>query len=117
MTGPICQRAPGRWQLRVYEGSDPITGKDRYATVAFEDTTRQAQTALAGPVAEVGAGVVAPSAKTGPHVAAYGDAPRSSTSRSPVLSARRPTTLQSRIRRRPMLRLVNPGRLPVASKG
>ncbi|HWH33848.1 MAG TPA: site-specific integrase [Acidimicrobiales bacterium] len=58
------ERGPGRWQLRAYEGVDPITGKDRYRTRAFQGTKRQAQSALAALVTEVDAGVVAPSAKT-----------------------------------------------------
>ena len=52
MRGSMRQRSPGRWQFRVYEGSDPITGKDRYRTLAFEGSKRQAQTSLAGLVAE-----------------------------------------------------------------
>ena len=57
-------RGNGRWQLRVYEGRDPITGKARYRTRAFVGTKRQAETALAVLVAEVDAGVVAPKAAT-----------------------------------------------------
>ena len=32
------QRAEGRWQFRVYEGRDPITGKATYRTRSFEGT-------------------------------------------------------------------------------
>ena len=64
MRGSIRQRSRGRWQFRVYEGCDPITGKDLYRTESFEGTKRQAQSALARLVAEVDAGVVTPATKT-----------------------------------------------------
>ena len=58
------QRSPGYWQLRVFEGADPLTGKKRYRTEYVRGGKRDAQTALAALVAEVDAGVVAPSSKT-----------------------------------------------------
>jgi integrase len=64
MRGSMRQRAPGRWQLRVYLGREPVTGKDRYRTESFEGTKRQAQSELARLVAEVDAGVVTPATKT-----------------------------------------------------
>ena len=48
-------RAEGRWQFRVYEGRDPITGKATYRTRSFEGTKRQAESALAAFVVEVDA--------------------------------------------------------------
>ena len=58
------ERAAGRWQLRVFLGRDPVTGKDRYRTEAFAGTKRQAQSALARLVAEVDTGAVTPASKT-----------------------------------------------------
>lgn len=58
------ERSPGRWQLRVYEGRDEITGTPTYRTRAFQGTKRQAQSALAAMVAEVEAGIVKPKAMT-----------------------------------------------------
>lgn len=58
------ERGAGRWQLRVYEGLDPITGKARYRTRAFKGPKRQAQSALAALVAEVESGAVSPKAMT-----------------------------------------------------
>ncbi|MDP8974509.1 MAG: hypothetical protein M3N45_15410, partial [Actinomycetota bacterium] len=64
MKGSMRQRSPGYWQLRVFEGADPLTGKKRYRTEYIRGGKRAAQTALAALVAEVDAGVVAPSSKT-----------------------------------------------------
>lgn len=64
MKGSMRERGTGRWQLRVYEGLDPITGKARYRTRAFKGTKRQAQSALSALVAEVEAGIVSPKAIT-----------------------------------------------------
>ena len=64
MKGSMRERGSGRWQLRVYEGQDPITGRERYRTKAFKGTKRQAQSALAALVAEVEAGVISPKAIT-----------------------------------------------------
>jgi integrase len=62
MRGSLRQRGPKRWQLRVYEGRDEITGSKTYRTRTIEGTKRQAETALAAMVAEVEAGIVKPKA-------------------------------------------------------
>lgn len=64
MRGSLRQRGPKRWQLRVYEGRDEITGKPTYRTRTVEGTKREAQTALAAMVAEVETGIVKPKAMT-----------------------------------------------------
>lgn len=64
MKGSMRERGAGQWQLRVYEGTDPIAGTDRYRTRAFKGTKRQAQSALAALVAEVESGAVSPKAMT-----------------------------------------------------
>ncbi len=58
------ERSPGAWQLRAFEGVDPISGKKRYRSKSFRDTKREAQKALNALVAEVDRGAVAPAAKT-----------------------------------------------------
>lgn len=58
------ERRPGYWQLRVFEGTDAITGQKRYRTRAFRGTKRQAQNQLAALVAEVNAGTVSPASMT-----------------------------------------------------
>ena len=58
------ERSPGYWQLRVFEGTDPLTGRKRYRTRAFRGTKRQAQNQLAALVAEVNAGTVSPANMT-----------------------------------------------------
>ena len=58
------QRSSGAWQLRAFEGVDPISGKKRYRTQSFRGSKREAQKALNALVAEVDRGTVAPAAKT-----------------------------------------------------
>jgi hypothetical protein len=41
------QRGSGSWELRAYLGTDPETGKRRYATRTIRGTQRAAQRALA----------------------------------------------------------------------
>ncbi len=60
MKGSMREKRPGYWQLRVFEGTDPLTGKKRYRTKVFRGTKRQAQSALAVLVTEVDGGVVEP---------------------------------------------------------
>jgi len=62
--GSMRERSKGRWQLRVFEGADPITGQKRYRTTNVQGTKREAQRALAALVVEVDKGTVAPAAKT-----------------------------------------------------
>lgn len=57
------ERTPGYWQLRVYDGIDPLTGKKRYRTQYVRGGKRAAQKQLAVLVTEVGSGVVVPSGK------------------------------------------------------
>ena len=58
------ERTPGYWQLRVFEGVDPVTGQKRYRNQYFRGGKREAQRQLAALVTEVDTGVVAPAAKT-----------------------------------------------------
>ena len=46
------ERRPGMWQLRVYLGVDPVSGKKRYAGRSVEGGKREAQRALARLVTE-----------------------------------------------------------------
>lgn len=64
MRGSMRERSPGYWQLRVFEGTDPVTGKRLYRAKYVRGGKRTAQSQLAILVAEVNGGVVAPSAKT-----------------------------------------------------
>ncbi|HWC12531.1 MAG TPA: hypothetical protein VG455_15080, partial [Acidimicrobiales bacterium] len=64
MKGSMRERSPGYWQLRVFEGTDSITGRKRYRTRAFRGPKRQAQNQLAALVAEVNAGTVSPANMT-----------------------------------------------------
>jgi integrase len=52
------EKRPGYWQLRVFEGVDPVTGKKEYRTQVLRGTKREAQNALATLVTQVNAGVV-----------------------------------------------------------
>lgn len=63
MRGSMRERSPGYWQLRVYEGTDPVSGKKRYRTRAFRGGKREASRELARLVAEVDGGVVTPTRK------------------------------------------------------
>jgi integrase len=51
MRGSMRERSPGCWQLRVYEGTDPTTGKKCYRTASVRGTRRIAQSRLAALVA------------------------------------------------------------------
>jgi integrase len=53
MRGTKLERSPGVWRLRVFTGSDPVTGHPRQLSRAFRGTKKQADTALAEFVAEV----------------------------------------------------------------
>lgn len=63
MRGSMRERRPGYWQLRVFEGADPVTGKKRYRTQYVRGGKRLAQKQLAAMVTEVDSGVVTPSTK------------------------------------------------------
>lgn len=64
MRGSLRERSSGYWQLRAFEGTDPLTGKKLYRTKHVRGTKREAQKQLAVLVTEVNDGVVAPAAKT-----------------------------------------------------
>lgn len=64
MRGSMRERRPGYWQLRVFEGTDPLTGKKRYRTRYVRGGKRAASKELTRLVAEVDGGGVAPAAKT-----------------------------------------------------
>jgi Phage integrase, N-terminal SAM-like domain len=51
--GTKTERAPGVWRLRVFVGSDPLTGNPRQVSRTFKGTKKQAETALAEFVAQV----------------------------------------------------------------
>ena len=46
MQGTLRRRGDA-WQLRVYLGTDPVTGKQRYATKSVHGGQREAERALA----------------------------------------------------------------------
>ena len=50
--GSLRARAPGVWELRVFLGTDPVTGKKRYRSSTFRGRRSDAQTALARLVTE-----------------------------------------------------------------
>ena len=50
--GTKRERSPGHWQLRVFNGYDPVTGNPRQATRTFAGTERQASKELAALVTE-----------------------------------------------------------------
>lgn len=54
------EKRPGYWELRVFAGVDPLSGKRQYRTRTFRGSKRQAQSALAVLVTEVDGGVVEP---------------------------------------------------------
>lgn len=58
MKGTKQERSPGVWRLRVFIGDDPVTGNPRQATRTFRGTTRQADSALAEFVSDLGKGTV-----------------------------------------------------------
>lgn len=51
------QRGAESWQLRVFVGRDPVTGRKRWTTRTVRGGKREAQRALAGMIAEVDRGV------------------------------------------------------------
>ena len=56
MRGHLRQRGADSFQLIVYAGRDPVSGKDRYVRKTFKGSKRAAQQALARVVTEVGDG-------------------------------------------------------------
>lgn len=56
------ERSPGRWQLNVYLGRDPVTGKKKYRSTTVEGGKRVAQRELARLIAEVDKGAPSTSA-------------------------------------------------------
>jgi integrase len=58
MKGSMRQRGPS-WELKVYLGVDPVSGKERYATKTVRDGKREAQRVLNEMVVEAGRGLTA----------------------------------------------------------
>jgi hypothetical protein len=58
MKGFMRQRGAS-WELRVYTGRDPVTGKKRYATRTVRGGKREAQSALAAMITEAERGGMA----------------------------------------------------------
>lgn len=56
MRGSIRQRRPGRWELRVTLGRDPVTGRRRQRSIVFHGNKREAERELARLVAEADEG-------------------------------------------------------------
>lgn len=50
------ERSPRHWEVRVYAGRDPVTGRDRYGTCSVSGTKREARRAMAALVTEVAEG-------------------------------------------------------------
>ena len=57
MRGHLRQRGRGTWELRVFVGRDPMTGRDRYKTKTVKGGKRVAEEALAAFVTQVAVGV------------------------------------------------------------
>jgi integrase len=53
--GSLRARKPGVWELRVFLGTDPVTGKKQYRSSTFHGRRSDAQTALARLVTEAAA--------------------------------------------------------------
>ena len=53
MKGSLRERSPGVWELRVYTGRDPVTGKERAVSRTFRGGKREASTALSKLVGEL----------------------------------------------------------------
>jgi integrase len=51
MTGSLRPRGANSWELRVYQGTDPTTGRQRYATRTIRGSRTEAQRELANLVA------------------------------------------------------------------
>ena len=51
MNGSLRQRSAGSWELRVYIGTDPATGRRRDRSVTVRGTTADAERELAEMVA------------------------------------------------------------------
>lgn len=64
MRGTKQERSPGVWRLRVFTGIDPVTRNPRQATRTFRGTKKQADSALAELVRDLGKGLVASDTST-----------------------------------------------------
>lgn len=56
MRGSKRKRSPGVWELRVYTGRDPVTGRPRQKSRTFKGTKTEADTELAKLISEASAG-------------------------------------------------------------
>jgi integrase len=59
MSGHLRERTPGSWELRAYQGRDPLTRRKKYATRTFKGTRREANKALAQFVTQTATATVA----------------------------------------------------------
>jgi integrase len=59
VSGHLRERTPGSWELRAYQGRDPLTRRKKYATRTFKGTRREANKALAQFVAQTATATVA----------------------------------------------------------
>ena len=64
MRGTKLERSPGVWRLRVFIGTDPLTGNPRQATRTFHGTKKQADSALAEFVRDATRGSLSTDAST-----------------------------------------------------
>jgi len=62
--GTKLERSPGVWRLRVFIGTDPLTGNPRQATRTFHGTKKQADSALAEFVRDATRGSLSTDAST-----------------------------------------------------
>jgi hypothetical protein len=53
MAGSMRERAPGVWELRVFLGRDPVSGRKEWTSRTFHGSRRGAERALARLVAEL----------------------------------------------------------------
>ena len=56
MRGPLREKGPDLWELRIYLGLDPVTGKNRSLSRTFHGGRRAADRELARLVTEHGGG-------------------------------------------------------------
>jgi hypothetical protein len=71
MHGSLRQRGAASWELRVYAGTDPDTGKRRYRTATLTGNCGDAERALARLVADVCAAMHREDPETAPSTAGF----------------------------------------------
>jgi hypothetical protein len=80
------------WELRVYFGLDPLTGKKRYATRTVRGGKREAQTALAEMITEAERGLTVRTSATVGELLSRGSSSPRRTSRRRRSRRRRATS-------------------------